>query len=227
MADIPTQLGFNEEETEMFNGMTARERGGFNRLRDDNSRIAYVQALVNKERSWKEKSVCLAKRNIFLLEHFTKTVLAPSPFFNIPFSLGPWSKPSWLWSQRGCPIRYFRHISDSMKKTLDETVHKNDVVLFMKGTPELPECGFSRAVVQIFQVQGVDFSKIKTFNVLKDNELRQGVKEYSQWPTVPQVYIKGEFVGGCDIMLNMHQSGELEELLLKQGLIAEESEKEE
>ncbi|CAI2161782.1 19394_t:CDS:2 [Funneliformis geosporum] len=115
-----------------------------------------------------------------------------------------------------------RQISDVMKKTLDETVHKNEVVLFMKGTPELPECGFSRAVVQIFQVQGVDFSKIKTFNVLEDNELRQGVKEYSQWPTVPQVYIKGEFVGGCDIMLNMHQSGELEELLLKQGLIPEE-----
>ncbi|RIA90077.1 glutaredoxin [Glomus cerebriforme] len=122
-----------------------------------------------------------------------------------------------------------RYISDSLKKTLDETVQKNDVVLFMKGTPEIPQCGFSRAVVQIFQAQGVDLSKVKTLNVLEDHELREGVKEYSQWPTVPQVYIKGEFIGGCDIMLNMHQSGDLEELLLKQGLVAsdEELEKEE
>ncbi|GBC07352.1 hypothetical protein RclHR1_00740035 [Rhizophagus clarus] len=119
-----------------------------------------------------------------------------------------------------------RYLSESLKKSLDETVQKNDVVLFMKGTPERPQCGFSRAVVQILHAQGLDFSKVQTFNVLEDNELREGVKEYSQWPTVPQVYIKGEFIGGCDIVLNMHQSGELEDLLLKGGLV-EESEKEE
>ncbi|RGB29815.1 thioredoxin-like protein [Rhizophagus diaphanus] len=112
-----------------------------------------------------------------------------------------------------------RYLSDSLKKSLDETVQKNDVVLFMKGTPNRPECGFSRAVIQILTAQGLDFSKIKTYNVLADNELREGVKEYSQWPTVPQVYIKGEFIGGCDIVLNMHHNGELEDLLLKEGLV--------
>ncbi|CAG8515761.1 4575_t:CDS:2 [Funneliformis mosseae] len=209
--DIPIQLGFDEEETEVFNGMTARERGGFNRLRDDNSRIVYVQALDLGQ------NLVGCGLNVAALS--VLIILASTEYKIDEEKLKLFSSADFY--------RYFRHISDSMKKTLDETVNKNDVVLFMKGTPELPECGFSRAVVQIFQVQGVDFSKIKTFNVLKDNELRQGVKEYSQWPTVPQVYIKGEFVGGCDIMLNMHQSGELEELLLKQGLIAEESEKEE
>ncbi|RUS18342.1 LOW QUALITY PROTEIN: monothiol glutaredoxin [Endogone sp. FLAS-F59071] len=99
------------------------------------------------------------------------------------------------------------------------TVKKNDLVLFMKGTPDQPMCGFSRAAVQLFDVHGVDSSKLKTFNVLEDEELRQGIKEYSSWPTIPQVYIKGEFIGGIDIMLNMHQSGDLEELLLKEGLI--------
>ena len=71
------------------------------------------------------------------------------------------------------------------------------------------------------QVQGVDFGKIKTFNVLEDAELREGVKEYSEWPTIPQVYIKGDFVGGCDILLNMHQSGDLEELLIKEGIVSD------
>ncbi|CAG8647725.1 25522_t:CDS:2, partial [Dentiscutata erythropus] len=99
------------------------------------------------------------------------------------------------------------------------SVQKNEVVLFMKGTPDSPQCGFSRAVVQILNTQGVDPKRIKTFNVLEDQELREGIKEYSKWPTVPQVYIKGEFIGGCDIMLNMHQSGELEDLLAKEGLI--------
>lgn len=84
------------------------------------------------------------------------------------------------------------------------------------------QCGFSRAAVQIMQVQGVDFDKVKTFNVLEDEELRQGIKEYSEWPTIPQVYIKGEFIGGCDILLNMHQSGDLEDLLVKEGIIPEE-----
>ncbi|CAG8452406.1 2891_t:CDS:2 [Diversispora eburnea] len=105
-----------------------------------------------------------------------------------------------------------RNLSSELKKSLDEKVLKNDIVLFMKGTPNEPQCGFSRAVVQIFDAQA--------FDVLENEELRKGIKEYSNWPTVPQVYIKGEFVGGCDIMLNMHQSGELEDLLVKEGLIS-------
>ncbi|CAO3680923.1 unnamed protein product [Umbelopsis ramanniana] len=114
-----------------------------------------------------------------------------------------------------------RWISDSLKSKLDQAVKDNEVVLFMKGTPDEPMCGFSRAAVQIMQVQGVDFGKIKTFNVLEDAELREGVKEYSEWPTIPQVYIKGDFVGGCDILLNMHQSGDLEDLLIKEGIVSD------
>jgi monothiol glutaredoxin len=76
------------------------------------------------------------------------------------------------------------------------------------------------------QVQGVDFNDVQTFNVLADDDLRQGIKEYSEWPTIPQVYINGEFVGGCDILLNMHQSGDLEDLLVKEKIIPEEIEEE-
>lgn len=89
----------------------------------------------------------------------------------------------------------------------------------MKGTPDFPQCGFSRAVVQVLQVQGADFSKLKTYNILEDEELRNGIKEYSNWPTIPQLYVKGEFVGGCDIVIGMHQSGELEQLLEKEKLL--------
>ena len=72
------------------------------------------------------------------------------------------------------------------------------------------------------QVQGVDFNDVQTYNVLEDADLRQGIKEYSEWPTIPQVYIKGDFIGGCDILLNMHQSGDLEDLLIKEGIVSEE-----
>ncbi|KAI8138053.1 thioredoxin-like protein [Fennellomyces sp. T-0311] len=115
-----------------------------------------------------------------------------------------------------------RWLSDALRSQLDKDVKSKDIVLFMKGTPDQPMCGFSRAAVQIMQVQGVDFDKVQTFNVLADDELRQGIKEYSEWPTIPQVYIKGEFVGGCDILLNMHQSGDLEDLLIKEGIVPEE-----
>ncbi|KAI8985214.1 thioredoxin-like protein [Pilobolus umbonatus] len=115
---------------------------------------------------------------------------------------------------------FARYISTEMKKRLDEDIKANDVVLFMKGTPDAPMCGFSRAAVQIMQVQGVDFpEKVATFNVLEDPELRESIKEYSDWPTIPQIYIKGEFVGGVDILLNMHQSGDLEDLLVKNEII--------
>ncbi|KAK4048860.1 monothiol glutaredoxin grx5 [Microbotryomycetes sp. JL221] len=112
-----------------------------------------------------------------------------------------------------------RHLSAEARQKIDNVVKSNDLVLFMKGTPEMPQCGFSRAVCQVFQVNGVPLSKLKTFNCLQDEELRQSIKEYSQWPTIPQVYLKGEFLGGCDIMVQMHQSGELEQLLIDAKLI--------
>ncbi|BEI81677.1 hypothetical protein CcaverHIS002_0208370 [Cutaneotrichosporon cavernicola] len=111
-----------------------------------------------------------------------------------------------------------RLLSDQARKLIDHAVQENPLVVFMKGTPDAPQCGFSRAVVQILDVQGVPREKVLAFNCLEDPELREGIKEYSDWPTIPQVYVKGEFVGGCDIMVSMHQSGELEDLLVKEGL---------
>ena len=97
-------------------------------------------------------------------------------------------------------------------------VESNDVVLFMKGTPVFPQCGFSAAVVQVLSHLAVKF---KGIDVLQDPGLRQGVKEFSNWPTIPQLYVKGEFVGGCDIVREMAQSGELEELLQAKGIEAQ------
>ncbi|KAK8869590.1 Grx4 family monothiol glutaredoxin [Kwoniella newhampshirensis] len=114
-----------------------------------------------------------------------------------------------------------RYLSAEARKLIDNAVSTNPLVVFMKGTPEAPQCGFSRAVCQILDVQGVPREQIKSYNCLEDQELREGIKEYSEWPTIPQVYIKGEFVGGCDILLSMHQSGELENLLIKEGLAPE------
>ncbi len=91
-----------------------------------------------------------------------------------------------------------------------ELVKANDVVLFMKGTPLFPQCGFSSRAVAILERLGTDF---ETVDVLQDPEIRQGVKEYSDWPTVPQLYVNGEFVGGSDIMMEMYESGELQQLL--------------
>ena len=98
-----------------------------------------------------------------------------------------------------------------------DEIAKNDVLLFMKGTPVFPQCGFSAAVVEVLSDLGVKFHGI---NILVDPELRQGIKEFSQWPTIPQLYVKGEFVGGCDIVREMFQSGELKTLLTEQGLLA-------
>ncbi|KAJ1026409.1 hypothetical protein NDA13_003790 [Ustilago tritici] len=112
-----------------------------------------------------------------------------------------------------------RLLSTEARSKIDSAVKSNPLVIFMKGTPETPMCGFSRAVIQVVQVQGVKPDLLKTFNCLEDQELREGIKEYSDWPTIPQVYVDGEFVGGCDILINMHQSGELEELLLKHNLL--------
>ena len=95
----------------------------------------------------------------------------------------------------------------------------NDVVVFMKGTPQFPMCGFSGQVVQILDYLGVPY---KGLNVLENDELRQGIKEFSNWPTIPQLYVKGEFVGGCDIIREMFQAGELQSLLKQKGLAVKE-----
>ncbi|MGB3390566.1 MAG: Grx4 family monothiol glutaredoxin [Pseudaminobacter sp.] len=94
-------------------------------------------------------------------------------------------------------------------------VKNNDVVLFMKGTPGFPQCGFSGQVVQILDYIGVDY---KGIDVLTSSELRQGIKDYSNWPTIPQLYVKGEFVGGCDIIREMFQAGELQSLFEGKGV---------
>ena len=98
---------------------------------------------------------------------------------------------------------------------IDSEVRSNDVVLFMKGTPGFPQCGFSGQVVQILDYVGVDY---KGVNVLTSAELRQGIKDYSNWPTIPQLYVKGEFVGGCDIVREMFQAGELQDFLVEKGV---------
>lgn len=112
----------------------------------------------------------------------------------------------------------FRHqaklfMSTETKKAIEDAVASAPVVLFMKGTPEFPQCGFSRATIQMLGQQGVDPAKFAAYNVLEDPELREGIKEYSEWPTIPQLYVKKEFIGGCDILTSMAQSGDLASLL--------------
>ena len=102
-------------------------------------------------------------------------------------------------------------MSDKIRATIKDAVENNDVVLFMKGTKETPQCGFSNAVVNILSFMNVDF---KDINVLDNDDLREGIKIFSDWPTIPQLYLKGEFVGGCDIIQDMYKSGELS-LVLK------------
>ena len=101
---------------------------------------------------------------------------------------------------------------------IKEDIARNDVVLFMKGTPVFPQCGFSAAVVQVLTQMGVKF---KGIDVLEDPGVRQGIKEFSSWPTIPQLYVKGEFVGGCDIIREMYETGELENLLSDKGVSAQ------
>ena len=103
--------------------------------------------------------------------------------------------------------------STEVNARIAEVVGGNDVVLFMKGTPLFPQCGFSSRAVQILEHLGVEFA---TVDVLRDPEIRDGIKAYSDWPTIPQLYVKGEFVGGCDILKEMYQTGELQQLLAKQ-----------
>ena len=103
-------------------------------------------------------------------------------------------------------------MSDTQQR-IDQLVKGSDVVLFMKGDASFPMCGFSGRAVQILKACGVDPKNLKTVNVLEDDAIRQGIKEYANWPTIPQLYVKGEFIGGSDIMAEMAQSGELQTLL--------------
>ncbi len=103
----------------------------------------------------------------------------------------------------------------SAEDQIRETIEKNDVVLFMKGTKMMPQCGFSSRVAGVLNFIGVEYQDV---NVLADPEIRQGIKDFSDWPTIPQLYVKGEFVGGCDIVTEMTLSGELDQLLQAKGV---------
>ncbi|KAJ7230456.1 thioredoxin-like protein [Mycena pura] len=112
-----------------------------------------------------------------------------------------------------------RFLTDDARAKIQSAVQATPVVLFMKGTAAQPQCGFSRAAVQVLGLHHVPEDRLKTYDVLADPELRSGIKEFSDWPTIPQVYVNGEFLGGCDILLSMHQSGELEKHLQQAGVI--------
>ena len=107
-------------------------------------------------------------------------------------------------------------MSDTQQRIRD-LVQSHDVLLFMKGSASFPMCGFSGRAVQILKACGVDPQNLATVNVLEDEAIRQGIKEFSQWPTIPQLYVKGEFIGGSDIMMEMYESGELQQLLSAKG----------
>jgi monothiol glutaredoxin len=98
-----------------------------------------------------------------------------------------------------------------VQQRIDEMVKNNRVMLFMKGTAQFPQCGFSGRAIQVLKAAGA--TGVSTFNVLEDDDVRQGIKDYANWPTIPQLYVNGEFVGGSDIMMEMYQSGELQQLL--------------
>ena len=107
-------------------------------------------------------------------------------------------------------------MTEDARARIDAAVKANDVLLFMKGTPLFPQCGFSSRAIAILERIGVEYG---TVDVLQDQGVRQGIKDYSDWPTIPQLYVKGEFVGGSDIMMEMYESGELQQLMEEQGLV--------
>ena len=107
-------------------------------------------------------------------------------------------------------------MSDTQQR-IDALVKSSDILLFMKGNASFPQCGFSGRAIQILKACGVDPKQVKTVNVLEDPEIRAGIKDYSQWPTIPQLYVKGEFIGGSDIMMEMYENGELQQVLSGQG----------
>ncbi len=106
-------------------------------------------------------------------------------------------------------------MSDDIQASIDNAVKGNDVLLFMKGTPDFPQCGFSSAVVNCLDYLGIEYQAV---NVLENQTVREGIKTYSNWPTIPQLYVKGEFVGGCDIVKEMFEEGELEGFLTENGI---------
>ena len=108
-------------------------------------------------------------------------------------------------------------MNENIKKRIDDQIKNNDICLFMKGTPDVPQCGFSLAVSNVLKHLNVQF---KGINVLEDPEIREGIKIFSEWPTIPQLYIKGEFVGGCDIVKEMFEKGELKKLLENKSLLS-------
>ena len=103
--------------------------------------------------------------------------------------------------------------ANDVEQLIRDQIKDNKVILYMKGTPQFPQCGFSAVTVQILKACGVEPRSLTTVNVLEDEAIRQGIKEYSQWPTIPQLYVKGEFVGGSDIMMEMYESGELQQMV--------------
>ncbi len=105
--------------------------------------------------------------------------------------------------------------NEDVKNKIEKLINGSDVFLFMKGTPTMPQCGFSAAVIGVLNHVGV---KYETCNVLQDNDIREGIKAYSDWPTIPQLYIKNEFVGGCDIIREMHENGELLKIMEDKGI---------
>jgi len=107
----------------------------------------------------------------------------------------------------------------TVQEFISQTVTEHPVVLFMKGSAQMPQCGFSGKAIQLLRASGV--KQLVTVNVLEDDEVRQGIKEFSSWPTIPQLYVKGEFIGGSDIMTEMHESGELKQLLDEAGVTSE------
>ena len=106
-------------------------------------------------------------------------------------------------------------MSDDVQTSIDNAVKGNDVLLFMKGTPTFPQCGFSSVVVQVLDYLGVEYQAV---NVLENQDVREGIKTYSEWPTIPQLYVKGEFVGGCDIVKEMFEAGELKDFMAEKGI---------
>ena len=108
-------------------------------------------------------------------------------------------------------------LQNDTQKRIDDLVKSSNVLLFMKGSASFPMCGFSGRAIQILKACGVEPKDVTTVNVLDDDAIRQGIKDYSHWPTIPQLYVKGEFIGGSDIMMEMYESGELKEALDKQA----------
>lgn len=104
-------------------------------------------------------------------------------------------------------------MDQNTRQRIDDAVKNHEIVLFMKGDADFPMCGFSGRAIQIMKAIGVQTSALKTVNVLEDEAVRQGIKEYSNWPTIPQLYVRGEFIGGSDIMMEMYESGELQQLV--------------